>query len=62
MLSITNHRRKEVPVTSSTLVIGAGIAGIQAALQVAEAGHKVCLIEQKQYIGGNTKFDKTFPL
>ena len=53
---------REVPVTSSTLVIGAGIAGIQAALQVAEAGHKVYLIEQKQYIGGNmAKFDKTFP-
>jgi len=53
---------REVPVTSATLVIGAGIAGIQAALQVAEAGHKVYLIEKKQYIGGNmAKFDKTFP-
>ena len=53
---------REVGVNSSTLVVGAGIAGIQAALQVAEAGHKVYLIEKQSYIGGNmAKFDKTFP-
>lgn len=51
-----------VPVNKATLVVGGGIAGIQAALQIAEAGHKVYLVEREPSIGGQmAKFDKTFP-
>lgn len=51
-----------VPVLSPTLVIGGGIAGIQAALEIADAGHKVYLVERRGTIGGHmAMFDKTFP-
>jgi len=50
------------PVNHSTLVIGAGIAGIQASLEIANAGKQVYLIEQSGTIGGHmAMFDKTFP-
>jgi heterodisulfide reductase subunit A len=53
---------KEVDVNPNVLVVGGGIAGIQAALDLAEAGRKVYLVEREQTIGGNmSKFDKTFP-
>ncbi len=53
---------KEVPVNKATMVVGAGIAGIQAALQIAAAGYPVYLVEREPYIGGHmAKFDKTFP-
>ena len=46
----------------AALVIGAGIAGIQAALDIAEAGFKVYLVEQSSSIGGRmAQLDKTFP-
>ena len=46
----------------SVLVVGAGIAGMQAALDCADAGFKVYLLEQQPSIGGNmAKLDKTFP-
>ena len=45
-----------------TLVIGAGIAGIQASLEIAESGNKVFLLEKTGTIGGHmAMFDKTFP-
>ncbi len=45
-----------------TLVVGAGIAGIQAALEIANSKHKVYLVEKSGTIGGHmAKFDKTFP-
>ncbi len=51
-----------VQVTPAALVIGGGIAGIQAALDIAEAGKKVYLVERDASIGGHmSKFDKTFP-
>lgn len=54
--------RVEVPVREEVLVIGAGIAGIQAALTAAEAGRQVYLVERDPSIGGNmARFDKTFP-
>ncbi len=54
--------RKEVPINPRTLVIGGGIAGIQAALDLAEAGKEVVLVEKEPSIGGHmSKFDKTFP-
>jgi heterodisulfide reductase subunit A len=53
---------KKVPVNPATLVVGAGIAGIQAALEIADAGRKVFLVEREPSIGGNmARLDKTFP-
>ena len=53
--------RKE-PVTPTTLIVGAGIAGIQAALTIADAGYKVYLVEREPSIGGHmAELDKTFP-
>jgi len=50
------------PVNPNTLVIGGGIAGIQAALEIADAGHHVVLVEKSGTIGGHmAMFDKTFP-
>jgi len=51
-----------VPIHPATLVVGGGIAGIQAALEIADAGHKVYLVEREPSIGGHmAQFDKTFP-
>jgi heterodisulfide reductase subunit A len=53
---------REVPVNPNTLVIGGGIAGIQAALDIAASGHKVYLVEKGPSIGGHMiQLDKTFP-
>lgn len=53
---------KEVPVNPATLIVGGGIAGIQAALEIADAGHKVYLVEKDPSIGGHMiQLDKTFP-
>ncbi|MHA1671260.1 MAG: hydrogenase iron-sulfur subunit [Promethearchaeota archaeon] len=50
------------PVIKSTLVIGGGIAGIKAAMVIADAGFKVYLLERDITIGGHMAlFDKTFP-
>jgi heterodisulfide reductase subunit A2 len=55
------QQRKEA-VTQAALVVGAGIAGIQAALTIAEAGYQVYLVEKKPSIGGRmAQLDKTFP-
>ncbi len=52
----------EVPVTKRTLVIGGGIAGIQAALDVANAGYEVVLVEKEPSIGGHmSQLSETFP-
>jgi heterodisulfide reductase subunit A len=54
--------RKEVPVNPSVLVIGGGIAGIQAALNIGDSDHKVYLVEREPSIGGRMiQLDKTFP-
>lgn len=59
------HRKlasREVPVHPDVMVVGAGIAGIQAALDIARSGHKVTLVERDTSIGGHmVQFDKTFP-
>ncbi len=50
------------PVNPATLIIGGGIAGIQASLEIADAGKRVYLVEQSGTIGGHmAMFDKTFP-
>jgi heterodisulfide reductase subunit A len=55
------HVRK-VPVVPAALVIGAGIAGIESALQLADTGTKVTLVEREPSIGGHmAKLSRTFP-
>jgi len=52
----------EVSINPNTLVVGGGIAGIQAALDIANAGYKVYLVEREPSIGGHMiQLDKTFP-
>jgi len=49
-------------VTPAALVVGGGIAGIQAALTIADGGYKVYLVERDATIGGHmAQLDKTFP-
>src|SRR5450756_2449344 len=51
-----------IPVTKRALVIGGGIAGIQAALDIADGGHPVVLIEKEASIGGHmSQLSETFP-
>lgn len=53
---------QDVPVTQAALVVGAGVAGMQAALDLAEAGFKVHLVEKQPTIGGIMAIlDKVFP-
>jgi heterodisulfide reductase subunit A len=53
---------KRVPVHPDTLVVGGGVAGIQAALEIANAGHHVYLVEREPSLGGHmAQLDKTFP-
>jgi heterodisulfide reductase subunit A len=55
-------QKKEVPVRPEVLIVGAGIAGIHAALTYANSGKKVYLVEKEASIGGHMSFlDKTFP-
>jgi heterodisulfide reductase subunit A len=54
--------QKEVDVIRETLIIGGGISGMYAALDIADAGYKVHLVERTPSIGGHMlQFDKTFP-
>jgi heterodisulfide reductase subunit A len=51
-----------VPIHPATLIVGGGIAGIQAALEIADAGFPVYMVEREPSIGGHmAQFDKTFP-
>lgn len=53
---------KEVPVHPAALVVGGGIAGIEAAMRIADAGKKVFLVEREPSIGGYmAQLHKTFP-
>ncbi len=62
---VTLHKSltpRSVPINPHVLVVGGGIAGIHAALSLANAGKKVTLVEREPTIGGHmAKFDKTFP-
>jgi len=52
----------EVPVTPAALVVGGGISGIQASLDLADTGYQVYLVEKEASIGGlMTHINKTFP-
>ena len=53
---------REVGVTPAALVIGGGIAGLEAALDIAEAGYWVYLVEREERLGGNmAQLNRTFP-
>jgi heterodisulfide reductase subunit A len=53
---------RKAPIEPAALVVGAGIAGIQAALDMADAGYQVYLVEREPSIGGKmAQLDKTFP-
>ena len=53
---------RKSPIEASALVVGGGIAGIQTALDIADAGYKVYLVEREPSIGGRmAQLDKTFP-
>ena len=57
--SLESH---QAPVNPNMLVIGGGIAGMQAALDIADSGYQVYLVEKDTTIGGHMlQFDKTFP-
>lgn len=59
---LTSQVELEVPVIQKTLVIGGGVAGIQAALDLADAGYQVYLVEKQPSIGGiMAQIDKTYP-
>jgi heterodisulfide reductase subunit A len=56
------QQESKSPVTDAALVIGGGIAGIQTALDLADAGHRVYLLEKQPTIGGvMAQLDKTYP-
>jgi len=62
---VVHHQPLEkipVEINPSTMVVGGGIAGITAALDLADAGHHVYLVEREGTIGGHmAQIDKTFP-
>jgi heterodisulfide reductase subunit A len=65
VLRVAHHaplEQRQEPVTQAALVVGGGIAGIQAALTIAESGYPVYLVEKEPSIGGKmAQLDKTFP-
>lgn len=62
MTSMPDIRPSQDKLIGSVLVVGAGIAGIQASLDLAEAGFRVHLLESSPAIGGTmAQLDKTFP-
>ena len=59
---LTPQDEMTFPVTKAALVIGGGVAGIQAAMDLADQGHPVYLVEKEPSIGGiMAQLDKTFP-
>ncbi len=61
-LFLESLEQSEIDVVQEALVIGGGIAGIQAALDIADQGKKVYLVEREPSIGGKmAQLDKTFP-
>ncbi len=59
---LEEQEETKVPVTRSALVIGGGVSGIQAALDLADSGFSVHLVEKEPSMGGKmAQLDKTFP-
>jgi heterodisulfide reductase subunit A len=58
----SENSKVENPINKGVLVIGGGIAGIQSALDLADSGYQVYLVERTPSIGGRmAQLDKTFP-
>jgi len=56
------QEEEQIQVTDAALVIGGGVAGIQAALDLADSGHQVYLVERQPSIGGiMAQLDKVYP-
>ncbi len=54
--------KRSVKINDATLVMGGGIAGMSAAMEIADSGHKVYLVERNDHLGGNlANVDLTFP-
>jgi heterodisulfide reductase subunit A2 len=54
--------QQEIDCNSNVLIIGAGVAGMEAALLLAQSGRKVCLIEKNSFIGGKViQYEEVFP-
>jgi heterodisulfide reductase subunit A-like polyferredoxin len=61
-VTVFDNRGEKENVIGAVMVVGGGIAGMQASLDLAESGYKVYLVEQKSAIGGHmAQLDKTFP-
>ena len=62
---VTHHQplsAKHAPVNKNTLIVGGGVGGITAALEIANAGYHVYLVEREPSLGGHmAQLDKTFP-
>jgi heterodisulfide reductase subunit A len=62
IIAETAFRRKQKTIEGDVLIVGAGITGMQAALDIGDKGYRVILIDKSSTIGGNmVKLDKTFP-
>ncbi|MEM4728179.1 MAG: hydrogenase iron-sulfur subunit [Thermoplasmata archaeon] len=62
IVSEMSFRRKKKTLEGDVLVVGAGITGMQAAIDIADKGFRVIVIDKSSTIGGNmVKLDKTFP-
>lgn len=62
MSAIESNPPRAKTFNSATLIVGGGVAGIQAALEIAASGHQVYLVERTATLGGRmAMFDKTFP-
>ena len=56
------QEEEQISVTDAALVVGGGVAGIQAALDLADSGHQVYLVEREPSIGGTmAQLDKVYP-
>ncbi|MHC4546906.1 MAG: FAD-dependent oxidoreductase [Planctomycetota bacterium] len=61
-ISIKKNSNGKIGAIGAVMVLGAGVAGIQASLDLADMGYKVYLVESKPSIGGAmAQLDKTFP-
>ncbi len=59
---VTDMRESKTIKSGSVLVVGGGVAGIQASLDLSELGYFVYLVEKSESIGGAmARLDKTFP-
>ncbi len=59
---MTQNATSKGDLSGSVMVVGAGIAGMQAALDLANSEYKVYLVERSSSIGGMmARLDKTFP-